>query len=253
MVELLCASFDVPLRRKTLEVCRSDEASLRQSRYVALAEMAEDLDWVALAHHRDDQVETVLMNLLRGCDIKGLSGMPSCFERHGVMFIRPFLDRETRSSIEASAKSEGLPWFEDPSNQEHDYARNRLRHRLLPLCDELYPQARDRIVELAESAQDWQAWLDAELQAFSQALVCQKQDGALMFERGPLQSCSSPLLDAWCYERLCRLAGGASGIRKKDVRELSGWIKSGATGAFSRPFAGDVRVRARKRELFFLS
>ena len=101
---------------------------------------------VVLAHHADDQAETVLMRLLRGSGMAGLAGMSW---RNGRGHIRPLLNF-TRAEIEAYAAERGLAWREDYSNRDKTYLRNRIRHELLPLLKEYNPSVRDTLVATAD-------------------------------------------------------------------------------------------------------
>ncbi|MDD2899617.1 MAG: tRNA lysidine(34) synthetase TilS [Desulfuromonadaceae bacterium] len=100
---------------------------------------------VALAHHADDQAETVLMRLLRGAGMTGLSGMSY---RNSRGYIRPLLDI-SRSDIERYLRECGLSWREDASNGDTIYLRNRIRHQLLPLLEEYNPAIRARLAATA--------------------------------------------------------------------------------------------------------
>mgnify|MGYP000094047768 FL=1 len=87
---------------------------------------------IATAHHLDDQAETVFMNLLRGTGIKGMGGIP---RRRGEI-VRPLLDI-TRAEIEDYIKENKVPYRSDSSNSKLDYTRNQIRHKLMPLLDEI--------------------------------------------------------------------------------------------------------------------
>ncbi len=100
---------------------------------------------VALAHHADDQAETVLMRLLRGAGPDGLAGMPY---RNGRGSIRPLLNI-SRSEIEAWLTERGLTWREDASNRDTAFLRNRIRHELLPLLEQYNPAIRERLTATA--------------------------------------------------------------------------------------------------------
>lgn len=100
---------------------------------------------VALAHHADDQAETMLMRLLRGSGMTGLSGMAY---RNTRGYVRPLLD-VTRSEIERYLLERGLEWREDSSNSDTVYLRNRIRHELLPLLEGYNPAIRSRLSQSA--------------------------------------------------------------------------------------------------------
>ena len=102
---------------------------------------------LALAHHKDDQVETQLLNLLRGTGFAGLRGMKN---KNGV-FIRPLLFA-TREEIEAFAKANSLPWREDSSNKKTKYKRNLIRHKIIPLFASINPAYREAFKKLEQYA-----------------------------------------------------------------------------------------------------
>lgn len=141
-IEEHCARQGIPFRlhrvdtksHATLHRLSVQEAA-RDLRYAWFRlQVQQGLDCVATAHHQTDSVETFFINLLRGTGLSGLTGIP--VQQDGV--IRPLLFA-SRASLEAFARSEGLAWREDASNQTDRYLRNRLRHRLLPLLEELRP------------------------------------------------------------------------------------------------------------------
>lgn len=135
--EQLCGDWAVPLhvRRVVVEPCGGSglEAAARGARYAAFAEM--EADWLALAHQRDDQAETLLLNLLRGAGLAGAAAMPAvrdCPGRPGLRLIRPLLSA-SRADIERAARAAGLSWIDDESNADDRHARNFLRSRVVPL------------------------------------------------------------------------------------------------------------------------
>lgn len=95
---------------------------------------------IATAHHLDDNIETLLMNLVKGTGATGLRGMLP----HQEQVVRPLLFA-TREEIEAYAKTEGLQHVEDSSNANDKYTRNFFRHRVIPLIEERYPEARQNL------------------------------------------------------------------------------------------------------------
>jgi tRNA(Ile)-lysidine synthase len=118
------------------------QAVAREQRYRALAEAAQRIEAsaVAVGHHRDDQAETLLLNLLRGSGPEGLAGMPPARpldDAPGVRLVRPLLD-VARTDIEAYADRAGIPWREDPSNQDSTYDRAVLRTEVLPLLQKTF-------------------------------------------------------------------------------------------------------------------
>jgi len=132
------------------------EARARTARYDALIDLCEvhDLDHLLLAHHQNDQAETVLLQLLRGAGPSGLSGMGANKELRSatgkrITLWRPLLE-QTRAELEAYARRQRLQWVEDPSNQNTRYRRNALRKTILPALSKIQPGA---IANLARSSQ----------------------------------------------------------------------------------------------------
>jgi tRNA(Ile)-lysidine synthase len=120
------------------------EAAAREARYAAFARMAEltGVRHVLLAHHRDDQAETVLLRLLRGAGPTGLAAMAPTLRRDGLVYVRPWLDVE-RARILAAARDYGAStgWrpVQDPTNHDDKYTRAAVRERLAPDLDERWP------------------------------------------------------------------------------------------------------------------
>lgn len=128
---------------------RSTEDVARQARYAAIVETARDdaAAVVLLAHTRDDQAETVAMDLMRSAGIDALAGMPPVFERDGVRFLRPFLEL-TRKQTTAICGELGITWWDDPTNGDTMPAdqplpesyplRSRVRHTLMPYLSSFF-------------------------------------------------------------------------------------------------------------------
>jgi len=126
------------------------EAAAREARYQALAAAAREHAAVAvlLGHTRDDQAETVLLALARGAGPRGLAGMAPEFVRHGVTFVRPFLDL-TRAATAAICAESGLQPWQDPHNSDPRYARARVRAALPVLVDALGVDVVDNLARTA--------------------------------------------------------------------------------------------------------
>lgn len=139
-VHLEVAQMDVAARREATG--ESVEMACRELRYRWFEKMADTLDLqaIAVAHHRDDQIETFFLNLLRGSGVKGLAAMKP---RNGLI-IRPLLEM-TRCQIVEYLNGERLSYVTDSTNACDEYKRNRLRNRVIPLLNELFPGASDSI------------------------------------------------------------------------------------------------------------
>ncbi len=122
----------------------TSETAAREARWLALLELVDDDTLVATGHTRDDQAETVLLNLLRGSGPEGLAGM-----RHTDRVVRPLID-EAREDVRALARQLELPFFDDPANATRDHRRNRIRDELIPWLEEEYnPALRESLARTA--------------------------------------------------------------------------------------------------------
>ena len=147
----LCARYPIPLHIERVDIAplraQGIEAAARKLRHAAFAR--QPCDFVALAHHADDQAETLLLQLLRGAGVRGASAMPQFINRTGsVPLVRPLLHC-SRDEILAYAAAHQLQWIEDESNADDSYPRNFLRHRVLPLLGEKFPAYRGTLARSA--------------------------------------------------------------------------------------------------------
>ncbi|MEP6998324.1 MAG: tRNA lysidine(34) synthetase TilS, partial [Betaproteobacteria bacterium] len=137
-----CAARGVPLTVHRVDVARragqSLEAVARAARYAKL--LGANIDIVALAHHADDQAETILLQLLRGAGPAGLAAMPRYRARSasGPALLRPLLELP-RAALAAYANARGLAWVDDESNEDRRHKRNLLRLSVAPLLAQAFP------------------------------------------------------------------------------------------------------------------
>lgn len=141
-----CDALGVPLQISRLQVKKTPQVSLeaaaRHARYQIFKQI--QTDFIVLAQHQDDQVETILLQLLRGAGVKGLGGMPVArkLDTSGtVKLLRPLLDI-TRATIMQYAQQYQLEWVTDESNEDITYNRNFLRHNIFPLIEARLPAYR---------------------------------------------------------------------------------------------------------------
>ncbi|NYT59254.1 tRNA lysidine(34) synthetase TilS [Alcaligenaceae bacterium] len=120
------------------------ESAAREMRYAALLELAQlaGLQHILLAHHRNDQAETVMLRLLRGAGPTGLAAMAPVKQRQGLSYVRPWLDIDRALIVQQSEDFAGLTGWapvNDPSNADDQYTRAALRERLVPELNERWP------------------------------------------------------------------------------------------------------------------
>ena len=143
----ICLSYNVELEVKTLEGLSKQsnpysEGFLREERYREFESALDSDSVLLLAHHQDDQIETLLLRLNRGAGMRGLSGIPERRPLGEGSICRPLLNFDRNSIIEF-AKKEGLQWIEDSSNAETCIDRNFLRSEVLPKIESRWPNYRE--------------------------------------------------------------------------------------------------------------
>lgn len=150
----------------------STEEAGRKVRYEIFEQYVRDgqADRVALAHHQNDQAETMLFHLMRGTGLRGLRGM----EPVRIPYIRPFLC-VTRQEIEQWLTKEGITWVEDATNQELLYTRNQIRHEVLAPMERIRPGSAARMAGTAEQLLEIEDYMEQELRkAWTE---CVREDG----------------------------------------------------------------------------
>ncbi|MBA4502796.1 tRNA lysidine(34) synthetase TilS [Marinobacterium marinum] len=148
-----CRRLNIPLTVVKVSPESSSEAAARSARYAAFETLLGKGDCLLLAQHADDQAETLLLRLLRGAGVAGLSGMP---ERRGLgrgTLLRPLLD-QSRARLEIAAAEQGLVPIIDPTNAQDHYARNWLRLHVLPLLKGRWPAVLQRCLDTTELMHD---------------------------------------------------------------------------------------------------
>lgn len=167
--EKTCEQLGIKFDSVAVSIPSSSQNSIeelaRQARYQAFTDFLKKGDVLLMAHHQDDQAETLLLRLLRGAGPKGLSAMPMQREIGNAVLFRPFLN-VTRELIEWYATEHNLVWIDDDSNSDTQFDRNFLRHDVLPIIKTKWPQyaknwARSAQLckEVDELCSEW-GWLD---------------------------------------------------------------------------------------------
>ena len=155
--EAACKEHGIELLSQRVEVALGNvEAQARRARYQAFDALLGAGDLLLLAHHQDDQAETVLMRLAQG---RGARAMPRTRRlTGGAVLLRPFLGLP-KQALRAAAKELGVDWLEDPSNADIEFDRNFLRREVLPRLKERWPSADAALVHAGEARADAEALL----------------------------------------------------------------------------------------------
>lgn len=229
-VAALAAAEGVPFYRLDADVPetvratgKSVETAARELRYRRLYELAarEQYDRLAVAHHADDQAETVLHHVLRGTGLRGLRGM---LPRRGRL-IRPLL-AVTRAEIEQVAAA--LPYRPciDETNTDTTYLRNALRHRVLPLLAEYNPQIRENLCRLADLARYDTDYLETSAAACYTPAIRRTAERLAVARK---ELASWPVaVQRQCLRELWRQKGRS--LSCEQLERLRHWVLSGQTG-----------------------
>lgn len=221
-VENLCGMWKIPFIWGSGDVAgaakaarRGIEETARAMRYAFLEETAETLgcDRIATAHNADDNAETILLHLVRGTGLRGLTGIPP---RRGKI-VRPLL-AVTRREIEDYLDRNGISHVEDASNQDPSYARNYLRLEIMPRLRRLNPRLAQRMGESAQSLRLDLAYLEDQAEA-----VCQKAEPlgrGLSIPAHAIAALPDPVA-CRAVERLLAQLGGAAGCTAAHLKAVT--------------------------------
>ncbi|SDS77680.1 tRNA(Ile)-lysidine synthase [Halopseudomonas xinjiangensis] len=218
-----CRRAGVPLQviQVTVAPGASVENAARNARYDAFEAALEPGEVLLLAHHRDDQIETVLFRLLRGTGLRGLAGMPQRRSLGSATMFRPLLDWP-RAQLQSWAQQQGLSWIEDPANSDPRFARTALRHDILPRVRQAWPMAEGSLLRLAEHVGESLELLDERAEEDWKRVVPSPKDPwlhcwpALMVEPllGLSRARQANLLRFWLHRLGCRMPD------QRQLREL---------------------------------
>ncbi len=219
----------LPFRARRIEVGRggvgrSLQMRAREARFKAFGEELKALgaDRLALGHTADDQAETVLLRLLEGTGLRGLSAMAPV--REGWI-IRPLIER-SRREVEEFLERRGLPSCQDPTNLKPFYARNRLRLEVLPLLKEKYnPALIPALCRLATLAREDEEYLTGIARERLEALA--RRGSGLELELESLLDLPKALMSRVLREAIRELKGNLQGISWRHVDSLKRLISSG--------------------------
>lgn len=161
--ESFARSLDVEFTRLAVDIMtdagKGTEAAARTARYDMFRSLIREGDWLLSAHHKDDQAETLLLNLMRGSGPSGLSGIAECRPFALGWLVRPLLPF-SQTELRTYADAHDLSWIDDPSNEDRQFDRNFLRHEILPRFEERWPGVSGRLQQSALLASEAATMLD---------------------------------------------------------------------------------------------
>ena len=252
-VRSYCETLGVPCYIGYGDALRGDEGSAREQRYAFLTATAKAIgaEVIATAHNCDDNAETMLLNLARGAGTRGLSGIPP---RRGTL-VRPLLCI-TREELEVYLAQQGIPHIEDSTNAGDAYARNRLRHHVLPILREINPQFAAHALEAAQRLRADEEYLQSAAALPKTQVIYGAAHAAAGLVRGApralavrrIASLSPHALSAAQLEAvlaMCECAEGSAEVHVcggRIVREYDA-LRFTSSEAVSREFRARIEVR----------
>ena len=227
----------------------STETAARDARHAFLLRMAEKYDvWVVLlAHHAEDQAETILANLCRGTGLAGLAGIHAVQRLDsGLHLVRPLLQAR-RSEIDAYLKSKRFKYREDSSNASPKHRRNRLRHEALPLLNDIF--ARDvvpQVLRLGSLAEQDDDALQRQALAFLMAEGRVKEDRSLVITPELLEL--HPAVSSRVFALWLREAWELPGIDHEVIDAAMGMLAPDGEAKINLP--GDKHLRRKAKRMW---
>ena len=218
-VSALCRERQIPLLiRRPILVKGKEQSSLqalaRDARYAAMKSIAHEIgaDRIVVGHTANDQAETVLMWMLRGAGLTGLSGMPFIRE---ALIVRPLL-AVSRKEILEYLKTEGIRYRKDSSNESARYRRNRIRRELVPVMEQIAPATIRLLQRQANLLREDDLYLEHVVRELYSSLVSRDTEGVQRFDRHAFAAISGAL-----QRRIVRLV-----LRKADPKERASSARS---------------------------
>jgi tRNA(Ile)-lysidine synthase len=196
----------------------SPEERAREARYAFLETVKErhGAGKIALGHNLNDQVETIIMRLLRGSGLKGLAGIPPV--RDGVI-IRPLIEI-SRSDINRYLDHRGLRFVTDSSNLNTEYLRNRIRLELLPLLLEYQPRLLDRLGRLSDILREEDEYLEREARECVDNMTWVGPDGEGLVRASDFRELPGPLRNRVVRILLKKFGGGLRRITNRHIQTI---------------------------------
>ena len=254
-VRACCAELDIPFEAVAVDIPAyrathpvGIEEAARELRHEAFRRAAQAWDAeveqetgakgrparICLAHHLQDQAETVLFRLARGTSLKGLTGMQPAAGR----LVRPLLAL-SRAEIEEGLREAGLSWREDESNASDAYTRNRIRHNILPLLEEeVNGGAAQHIAATARELGEIQTYLEEQTKALYESARMPRTGGQAGEEALRVRCLleAPPLLaDRVLHRAMAEAAGGAEDITRTHVEDVRKLLSGKERAAISLP------------------
>lgn len=232
-VDCQVCAVDVPLY--ALEHGLGIEEAARCLRYKVFEKLAVEKNAkIALAHHQEDNAETILFQMVRGSSLTGLCGMqPVRMDEAGICYIRPLLTWH-REDIETYLTEKGIKWRVDSTNSQLDYSRNHLRAKVLPELAKINTQAVEHMNQTATHLSEIKDYLDIETERLWTSLV--KEDESLIIETKALLELHPVMQRQIAYKAITVVAGRRKDITSSHVEDVLSLCKGQSGKRISLPY-----------------
>lgn len=254
-VKALCASLgvsfhlyqaDIPTMAK--EQGLTEEEMGRIYRYQCFCQIQKQVgaDKIAVAHHMDDQAETVVFRLVRGSKISGMEGMrPVCHLEMGegdVTVIRPLLGIRKQELVDW-LQCQNVSWQEDVTNADNAYARNAIRNQVIPVLQQVNSKAVEHMAEYAKEMEEVQGYIQCQVQEYVRKYISVGEDMCCKVNRLHLQQQHPILAKSVLYEMLCLVCGTRKDIGSVHVQTLFELLSNHTGKQLSLPYGVEAEIQ----------
>lgn len=232
-VDFFVREIDVKVFAGISGMCIQESA--RELRYQTFYALAYEIhaNKIALGHNAEDQLETILMRLIRGTGVSGLSGIPPARD----MIIRPFIEVRRRmiedfllANLEHYGLKKDKPYIIDTSNLKTDYIRNRLRFQVVPAVERINPSIHQTLSKMIQIIRDEERYFELLVTQTLMKLITRKGDGYIELFLKPLEAIQKPILRR-VLRRAIDATKGLRGITFDNIEDIINLINKGKTGA----------------------
>lgn len=238
-VKSLCEESDVPfflfrenIPKMAAEAKCSEEEMGRIYRYKCFRKVLVEQNAckLAVAHHMDDQAETVLFHMIRGTDLAGLGGMRPV----SGDIVRPLLCLRKKEIIDWLVK-QGISWREDVTNSDDSYSRNRIRVNVVPELEKVNERSVEHIAELATKINEYDAYIEKQAHEYITKYKIDSENG-IGIDRKHLLEQDKILADRVLYELLTNVCGAKKDVTKDHIGELYELMKKSSGRRVNLPY-----------------
>lgn len=225
---------------------QSPEDAARNARYSALQPWVDKTTVVLTAQHQEDQAETMLLQMLRGSGLKGLSGMPASASFGAGIIHRPLLSY-SKNAIRHYAKMHSLNWIEDPSNHDLSINRNYLRHEIIPRIEHRWPGMAKTLSRSARLCAESQKLIDHELVRWFNLVLEPNRNTLLISKLKEYDKARQR-----CILRHWILQSGFRSPSEINLNRIVSEVNTAAPDRFPKVHWGEAEVRRYRNELFIM-